>query len=330
MAYSMLPHRRHFLHLAAGAAALPAVTQIASAQAYPARPVRLILPYQAGGATDIVARLIANQLSALWGQQVVVENRGGAGGNIGAQAVVQAPPDGYTILVGSVFLGTNPFLYSSLGYDPAADLAPVTLICVFPNLMVVPLSSPAKSVQEFIDFAKANRGKVAFGSSGAGASPHLSGELFRSLARIEMTHVPYRGGAPALNDLIPGRIDVYFGNLPGQLPQVQSGAIRGLAVTSAKRSAYAPQFPTIAEAGVPGYDVTSWYALFMPAKTPADIIKKVRDDTIAALAHPALKQKLEEMGADVTPSTPAELAAHLRSETAKWGPIIKELGIKGE
>jgi tripartite-type tricarboxylate transporter receptor subunit TctC len=243
---------------------------------------------------------------------------------------VQAPPDGYTIMVGSVFLSTNPFLYPSLGYDPVADLAPVTLLCVFPNLMVVPLSSPAKSVQEFIDYTRANRGKIAFGSSGAGASPHLSGELFTRLARIEMTHVPYRGGAAVLNDLIPGRIDVYFGNLPGQLPQVQSGALRGLGVTSAKRSPYAPQFPTIAEAGVPGYEVTSWYALFMRAKTPADIIKKVHDDTVAALAHLPLKQKLEEMGADVTASTPAELAAHLNSEMAKWGPIIKELGIKGE
>jgi len=300
------------------------------AQAYPSRPVRLILPFQAGGGTDVVARLIANQLSTIWGQQVVVENRAGAAGNIGAQVVVQAPPDGYTMLVGSVSLSTNPFLYSTLGYDPAADLAPVTLICVFPNILVVPLSSPARTVQEFIDFAKANRGKVAFGSSGAGASPHLSGESFKRLARVEMTHVPYRGGAAVLNDLIPGRVDAYFGNLPGQLPQVQSGVIRGLGVTSAKRSALAPQFPTIAEAGVPGYDVTSWYALFLPAKTPPDIVKKVHDDTVSALAHPAVKQNLESMGADVMPSTPAELADHLQSEMAKWRPIIRELGIKGE
>ena len=321
--------RRRFLHLAAGAV-LPAISRSAMAQAYPSRPVRLILPFQAGGGTDVVARLIANQLSTIWGQQVVVENRAGAAGNIGAQVVVQAPPDGYTMLVGSVSLSTNPFLYSTLGYDPAADLAPVTLICVFPNILVVPLSSPARTVQEFIDFAKANRGKVAFGSSGAGASPHLSGELFKRLARVEMTHVPYRGGAAVLNDLIPGRVDAYFGNLPGQLPQVQSGVIRGLGVTSAKRSALAPQFPTIAEAGVPGYDVTSWYALFLPAKTPPDIVKKVHDDTVSALAHPAVKQNLESMGADVMPSTPAELADHLQSEMAKWRPIIRELGIKGE
>jgi len=321
--------RRRFLRLAAGAV-LPAISRSAMAQAYPSRPVRLILPFQAGGGTDVVARLIANQLSTIWGQQVVVENRAGAAGNIGAQVVVQAPPDGYTMLVGSVSLSTNPFLYSTLGYDPAADLAPVTLICVFPNILVVPLSSPARTVQEFIDFAKANRGKVAFGSSGAGASPHLSGELFKRLARVEMTHVPYRGGAAVLNDLIPGRVDAYFGNLPGQLPQVQSGVIRGLGVTSAKRSALAPQFPTIAEAGVPGYDVTSWYALFLPAKTPPDIVKKVHDDTVSALAHPAVKQNLESMGADVMPSTPAELADHLQSEMAKWRPIIRELGIKGE
>src|SRR5262245_31631729 len=322
--------RRKFLHLTAGAAALPVASRVAKAQAYPSRPVRLILPYLAEGSTDIVARLIANQLSAAWGQQVVVENRGGAGGNIGALAAVQAPPDGYTVLMGSVFLGTNPFLYSSLGYDPVADLAPVALICVFPNLMVVPLSSPAKSVQGFIDYAKANRGRIAFGSSGAGASLHLSGELFKRLAGIEMTHVPYRGGSAAYNDLIPGRIDVMFSNLPGALPQVQNGQVRGLGVTSAKRSPYAPQFPTIAEAGVPGFEVTVWYGLFLPAKTPADIIQKVHDDAVAVLAQPTLKQKLEEMGADVTPSTPAELAVHLNSEMAKWGPIIKELGIKAE
>jgi tripartite-type tricarboxylate transporter receptor subunit TctC len=329
MANLKLP-RRQFLRLVAGAAVLPTAARIATAQTYPNRPVRLILPFSAGGATDTVARLIADRISAIWGQQVVVENRGGAGGNIGGQAVVQAAPDGYTILVGSVFLGTNPFLYASLGYDPVADLAPVTLICVFPNLMVVPNSSPAKSVREFIEYARANRGKVSFASSGTGASPHLSGELFKYMAGIEMTHVPYRGGAPVLNDLIPGRVDVYFGNLPGQLPQVRSGTLRGLAVTSATRSPFAPQIPTIAESGLPGYDVTSWYALYMPAKTPPEIVKKAHDDAVAALTHASVKQKIEELGATVAPSTPAELAAHLQSELKKWGPIIKAAGIKGE
>jgi tripartite-type tricarboxylate transporter receptor subunit TctC len=321
--------RRKFLHLAAGAAALPAVSRIAYAQNYPNRVVRIVIPYTAGGGVDLIGRLLANELSAIWGQQVIAENRGGAGGNIGAQAIISSPPDGYSLLLGSVFLGTNPYLYPSLGYDPLSDLAPISKVCVFPNLMVVPKSSPAKTVSEFVAYAKANPGKVAFGSSGVGASPHLSGELFKRMANIEMTHVPYRGGAAATNDLLAGHVDTYFGNLPGMLPQVQSGALRGLAVTSASRAPSAPQIPTIAESGVPEYDVSSWYALFMHAKTPADILKKVHRDVVAALAHPTLKQKIEE-SATVTPSTQAELAAHLKSELTKWGPIIKAANIKGE
>ena len=266
----------------------------------------------------------------MWGQQLVIENKGGAAGNIGAQTVVHSPPDGYTLFMGSVFLATNPYLYRSLGYDPISDLTPVTMLCAFPNIMVVPNSSPAKSVTQFIDYAKANRGKVTFGSSGTGSSIHLSGELFKRMAGIEMTHVPYRGGGPALNDLIPGRIDVYFGNLPGMLPQVQSGAVRGLAVTSAMRVPFVPDIPTVAESGLPGFEVSGWFALFMPAKTPTEIVRKVYDDTVAALAHQPVKQKLTEIGAVVTTSTPAELAALLKSEMDKWAPIIREAGIKGE
>jgi tripartite-type tricarboxylate transporter receptor subunit TctC len=189
--------RRKFLHLAAGAAALSAVSRKANAQQYPNRVVRIVIPYVAGGGVDIIGRLLANELSAIWGQQVIAENRGGAGGNIGAQAVISSPPDGYSLLLGSVFLSTNPYLYPSLGYDPVSDLAPISMVCVFPNLMLVPKSSPANTVSEFVAYAKAKPGKVAFGSSGVGASPHLSGELFKRMANIEMTHVPYRGGAAA-------------------------------------------------------------------------------------------------------------------------------------
>jgi tripartite-type tricarboxylate transporter receptor subunit TctC len=289
----------------------------------------MVVPYVAGGGVDMIGRLLANQLSVTGGQQVVPENRGGAGGNIGAQAVIASPADGYSLLLGSVFLATNPYIYPSLGYDPVADLAPVSMICVFPNLMAVSNSSPAKSVKEFIAYAKANPGKISFASAGVGTSQHLSGEMFKMMASVDMVHVPYRGGAAVINDLIPGRVDTFFGNLASLLPQVQSGTLRGLAVTSATRSPMAPQIPTIAESAVPGYDVSSWYALFMHAKTPAEILTKVHGDVVTALANPQLKQKIEE-AATVTPSTPAELATHLKSELAKWGPIIKAASIKPE
>jgi tripartite-type tricarboxylate transporter receptor subunit TctC len=259
--------RRRFLHLAAGAAALPAMSRLVNAQAYPSRYVRFIVPFPPGGSADPIARVLANRLSELWGQQVVIENKGGAGGNAGAQAAASAAPDGYNIFLGGAFMAKNPFLYPSSGYDPVVDLVPVTKVCEFANVMVVPNSSPVKSVREFVDYAKANRGKVTFASSGVGAEPHMSAELFCRLAGIEMTHVPYRGAGPALNDVIPGRIDVFFGTMPSTLPLVRSGQLRALAVTSAKRSEFATELPTIAESGVPGYEYAAWYGLYVPAKT---------------------------------------------------------------
>jgi tripartite-type tricarboxylate transporter receptor subunit TctC len=320
--------RRQFLHVAAAAAALPALSRIARAQIYPSRYVRLVVPFPPGGGGDALARPLANRLSEIWGQQVVVESKGGAGGNIGSQAVAQSAPDGYTILLAGPGLAINPALYPT-SYNPASDLAPITLVTVIPNLMMVPNSSPAKSVEEFIDYAKANRGNVKFASTGIGASPHLSGELFKRKAGIEMTHVPYRGAGPAMNDLIPGRVDAMFSNLQGVLPQVQSGTIRGLAVTSAKRSPAAPDIPTISET-VPGYEVSAWWGLFVPAKTPNVIVMKIHADAVAALTHPSVKQRYEAIGAPVTPSTPTELALLLASETEKWGPIVKAAGIKPE
>jgi tripartite-type tricarboxylate transporter receptor subunit TctC len=322
--------RRQFLHLTAGVATLPAVSRIASAQTYPNRFVRFVVPFPPGGSADPIARVLANRLSEVWGQQLVIDNRGGAGGNVGAQAAATAAPDGYTIFLGGAFMAKNPFLYPSSGYDPVGDFVPVTKVCEYTNVMVVPKSSPVKSVQEFIDRAKANRGKITFASSGIGADPHMSGELFLRLTGIEMTHVPYRGGGPALNDLIPGRIDVYFGTLPSTLPLVRSGQVRALAVTSAKRSTFAPELPTIAESGVPGYDYSSWYGLYVPAKTPGDIVRKSHDDTAAALSHPEVKQRLAEIFTVATPSTPAELAALLKSDMELWGPVIKAANIKSE
>jgi len=318
--------RRRVLRLAAGAAVTAAWSSAASAQNYPSRYVRLVVPFPPGGGGDALGRPLANRLSELWGQQVVIENKGGAGGNIGAQAVAQSAPDGYTVLLAGASLAINPWLYPG-SYNPASDLAPVTLVTVIPNLMMVPNSSPAKSVQEFIDYAKTKR--ATFASTGIGASPHLSGELFKRKAGIDMTHVPYRGAGPAMNDLIPGRVDAMFSNVPGVLPQVQSGTVRGLAVTSAKRSPAAPEIPTIAET-VPGYEVSAWWGLFVPVKTAADILVKIHADAVAALTHASVKQRYAAIGAPVTVSTPSELANLVASETEKWGPIIKETGIKAE
>jgi tripartite-type tricarboxylate transporter receptor subunit TctC len=327
--------RRHLAGLLAASALAPAVTgrpawaQAPSLQAWPNRFVRLVVPFPAGGGTDAVARILAERLSEVWGQQMVIENKGGAGSNIGAEAVARSDPDGYTVLVGSLPLAVNRYLYPSLAYDPITDFAPVTLICLYPNLMVVPNSSPAKSVKEFIAHAKANSGKITFASSGTGTSTHLSGELFKRMTGIEMTHVPYRGVALALNDVIPGRVDVMFNTMAGVLQQVRAGQLRGLAVTTPERFPTAPEFPTVADT-VPGFDVSSWYALFLPAKTPVGIVRKLHADTVAVLADPPVKTKLERVGVMVVGSTPDQLAAQLKSETELWGPVIKAAGIKPE
>ena len=323
--------RRKFLHLAASAAALPSISHIARAQAYPTRYVRVVVQFPPGGAADPVARLLASRLSEVWGQQVVIENKGGAGGNIGAAAVAQSAPDGYTLLVGiDASFTINPHIYASLGFDPVADLAPVTRLCTFTNLMVVPNSSPAKSVMEFVNHAKAHQGKITFASPGIGTPPHMSGELFKRMAGIEMTHVPYRGGGPALNDLIPGRVDVMFATLPSVLAQAQSGVLRALAVTSVSRSPFAPNIPTVAESGVLDFDVSDGFGLYVPTKIPTEIAKKIQRDAVAAVTHPAVKRRFEELAMSVVTSTPTEFAAHLKSQTAKWGPIIRAAGIKGE
>src|SRR5215813_4393386 len=262
-----------------------AAAQASSLQAWPTRHVRLIVPFVPGGAADVIARVLGNRLSEAWGQQVVVENRGGAGANIGAQVAATSDPDGYTLYMTSVPHATSRFLYPSLSYDPIADFAPVTLICTQSNIMVVPNSSPAKSVLEFVAHAKANPGRISYGSGGIGTSVHLSGELFKRMTGIEMTHIPYRGAAPALQDVIAGRLDLIFDNVTSAAPQVKGGRARGLAVTTAQRVPAVPELRTIAEAGVLGFDVSSWFGFFVPGKTPPAIIKKMNEDTVAALAH---------------------------------------------
>src|SRR5262245_873504 len=319
--------RRRVVALSAASALGLASRARAQTSGWPNRYVRLVVPFPPGGGTDAIARVVAGKLSEIWGQQVVVENRGGGATNIGTEAVVRAEPDGYTMMLHSMPLAVNKFLFASLPYDPIADLAPVSLLCDYANIMAVPNSSPADSVAEFIAHAKANPGKVTFASSGHGTSVHLSGELFKRMAKIEMLHVPYRGAGPAFNDLIPGRVDVMFNNIGAVLPLIRGGKLRGLAVTTAKRTPAAPDLAPIAELGVPGFDVSSWYAFLAPAKTPPEIIRKIHADTVTAVTDPATKAKLEQLGVVVVGSSPVELAALLRREMDKWGPVIKEAGI---
>jgi tripartite-type tricarboxylate transporter receptor subunit TctC len=326
----MTINRRRLLRAGAAAGLVSALPGRARAQnptpAWPTRFVRLIVPFAAGGANEAFARNLAARLSDIWGQQVVIENKPGAGGNVGADAAARAEPDGYTMLIASFPHAVARFLYPSLNYDLVTGFAPVTLIGFTPNIMVVPNSSPARSVAEFIAHAKAN--KLTFASSGIGTSIHLSGELFKRVAGIELTHVPYRGGAPAVADVIPGRVDLMFNVMSSVLPQVRAGQMRGLAVTTAKRVPAAADFPTFAEAGLPGFEVTGWFGFFVPAKTPPDIVAKIHADTSTALADPVLRGRLEDLGIVVVGSTPAELAAFLKAETDKWGPVIKEAGIR--
>jgi tripartite-type tricarboxylate transporter receptor subunit TctC len=319
-----------FIARAARAQPLSAQTwpaQTLPAQNWPSRFVRIVVPYASGGPTDAVVRTVADPLARAWGQQVVIENKGGAGTNIGAEAVARSDPDGYTLLVGSSALSMNRNLYRSLSYDAIADFAPVSLICSFSFFMCVPNSSPAKSVQEFIAYAKEKGGKLTFATPGPGTPPHMAGELFKRMAGIEMLHVPYRGAGLAYNDLIAGRIDLQFASGVA-LELIRSGQVRGLAISSAKRNAAASALPTVAEAGVLGFEVSSWFAFFLPARTPPDIVKKINADTVAALADPAVKTRLELLGYTVIGSTADELAIHLQSDIDKWGPVIKDAGIR--
>jgi tripartite-type tricarboxylate transporter receptor subunit TctC len=320
--------RRRLIKLSAAFAASSALPRNVQAQAYPNRTIRLIAPFPAGGGTDSAARIIAARLSELLGEQVVVDNRPGAGSNIGAEAAARSAPDGYTLLLGAPPLAINRFLYASLNYDSVTDLAPVSLLCRFPNILAVPVASPLTSVRSFIDYAKANPGKVTYSSPGIGTTPHLSGELFKRMAGIELIHVPYRGaGAGAITDTIAGRVDSAFNTTGSLLQTVRSGQLRGLAVTTLKRFPTLPELPTIAESGVPGFDVSSWYGLFVPARTPPEIIARLNAATVTALSEPAVRARFDSLGVVIESSTPEGLAALLQSEIDKWGPIIKAAGI---
>jgi tripartite-type tricarboxylate transporter receptor subunit TctC len=325
--------RRRLLRLSAASTLAPSSlgllgrAAVAQAQPWPSRFVRLIVPYPAGGGADTIARIIAGRLSETWGQQVLIENRGGAGGNIASEAAARSAPDGYTMYLAGEFQATNMYLYPKLNYDPVGDFMPVSLVVKYPVAFVVPNSSPAHSVKDFIAHAKANAGRITFASPGHGTGPHLAGELFKRVAGIELTHVPYRGAAPALQDVVPGRVDSFFNNIAPIVPLMQQGQLRALAVTSAQRTPAAPDLPTMTEAGLPGFEVSGWYAVFVPAKTPPAIAAKMHADTVATLAEPAIKARLEQLGLFVIGSTPAELGQFLKSEMDRWGPLIKDAGI---
>jgi len=323
-----LPQRRQFLHLAAGAAALPFAPRIARAQAWPARNVRVVVPFAPGPGVDAIARIIANRLSQVWKMQVIIENKAGSGGNIGSEVVARSAPDGYTLLFNGPALAVSRHLYERLSYDAVKDLAPVALTAMFPNVIIVPMSLPIRSVAEFIDLSRA-RGALTFASTGVGTTPHLSGELFKSMAGINLTHVPYRGAPPAVTDVIAGRVDSAFMTSISVSEAIISGQVKGVAVTSAKRFPLLPDLPSVSES-VPGYDVSSWGAFFAPAKTPTETVRKIHSDTLSALADVALQQRLEQVGAVVAPSSPDELAALLANEIGKWGKVIREANIKAD
>ncbi len=323
--------RRTLLKFAAAAAAGPlGLTRAARAQTWPNRIVRLVVGFPPGGGADSAGRILANRLSEIWGQQVVVENKGGAGGNLGIDTVAHASPDGYTLALATGAPAIYGFLLGSLGYDPISDLGPVSLVGTYPNLMVVSNASPVKSVQEYVLKARENPGKVTFATPGVGTSGHLAGELFKRKAGIDITHVPYRGvAAGGMSDLISGRVDAMFNTTGSLLQAVKGGQVRGLAVTTPERFAGAPDLPTIAESGIPGFDVTSWYALYVPGKTSSEIVRKMNGDIVAMLAEPAVKAQFELLGVAAAGSTPDELAARARADTALWGPIIKAANIRG-
>jgi tripartite-type tricarboxylate transporter receptor subunit TctC len=319
--------RRHFLHLAAGAAALPAGSGIAWAQAYPSRPVRIIVPVAAGGGIDITARLIGQWLSERLGQQFIVEDRPGGGGSIGTDMAVRAPPDGYTLLQASLLNAVNATLYTKLNYNFVRDIAPVAGIMGVSNVVYVHRSVPAKTIPEFIAYAKANPGKINMGSVGNGSSGHMAGELFKLMAGVDLIHVPYRGQGPAMNDLLGGQLQVIFATTPGTTEYVQIGKLRALAVTTRARAEALPEVPTVADF-VPGYESSQWYGVGAPKNTPVEIVETLNKEINAALADPKMKARFADLGGTVLPGSPADFGKLIADETEKWGKVVKFAGLK--
>jgi tripartite-type tricarboxylate transporter receptor subunit TctC len=312
-------------------AALSAVCHVASAESYPVRTVRIVVPVAPAGATDIIARVVAQRLSAAWKQQVVVDNRPGGGSNIGFEVASKAAPDGYTLLLAQPAFTVNVSLYHKLAYDPIRDFSPVTLAVTGANVLVVHPSVPARTLKELIALAKAKPGQLSYASSGNGTTPHLSGELFKSMAGIDIMHVPYKGAAASVTDLMGGHVDMAFVSLSSVVPQLKANRLRGLATTSAERSALMPDLPTFAEAGLKGYEVYGWYGFLAPAGTPGEVITRLNTDITKALAHPDTLQSLHGAGLEaVKPNSPEEFGAFLRAEISKWAKVVEISGAKAD
>lgn len=313
------------------AACLALGAPAALAQAFPSKPVRLIVPAPPGSAPDFLSRLLAPKLGDMWGQPLVIDNVLGAGGNIGTDRVAKAPADGYTLLFNTIGpIGVNVSMYANLPFHPVRDFAPVTLVAKVPNILVVHPSVPVKSVQELIAYARQNPGKLRYGSPGSGTSNHLSAELLKLMAGINLLHIPYKSSAQMTTDILGGQIEVVFHNAPVLLPHVKSGALRGLGITSAKRNASAPELPPIAEAGVPGFEVTAWFGFMAPANTPAAVVNKLHADVVKAMALPEVRDRMLTQAAEPVGSTPQEYATFIASEIAKWAKVVKQSGAKVE
>jgi tripartite-type tricarboxylate transporter receptor subunit TctC len=325
----MKRHRRHFLHLAAGAAALPAISRFASAQTYPARPVRLIVAYVPGGPTDIVARLMGQWLSDRLGQPFIVENRAGAGGNIGTEAALRAPSDGYTLLLALAPNAVNATLYDKLNFNFIRDMTPVAGVVRTANVMEVNPSIPAKTVPEFIAYAKANPGKLSMGSAGNGSLQHVGGELFKLMTGVDMVHVPYRGAGAALTDLLGGQIQVMFDSMPSSIEYIRAGKLRALAVTTKTRSEALPEVPTVGDF-VPGFEASGWFGFVAPKGTSAEIVNKLNAEINAILSEPKMKVRLADLGGTVIAGSPADFGKLIADETEKWGKVIRAANIKAE
>jgi tripartite-type tricarboxylate transporter receptor subunit TctC len=321
--------RRNFLHLTVGAAVLPAVSRIARAQAYPSRPVRWIVPFGPAGATDITARLIGQWLSERLGQQFVIENRPGAGGNVGTEAVVRAPADGYTLLFVNTANAISTTLYEKLSFNFVRDIAPIAPIVRFPYIMVVNPSVPPKTLPEFIAYAKANPGKINMASPGIGSTPHVNGELFKVMTGTNIVHVPYRSAAAVMTDLLSGQVQLYFGTTASSLEYVRTGKLRALAVTIERRLDALPDIPTVGDF-VPGYEASNWYGIGAPRNTPVEVIEKLNKETNAGLADPKLKARLDDLGGIALTGSPADFGKLIADETEKWGKVVKFTGIKPE